>query len=376
MSGRSVKGRSVRLFGGLLTLAFPCLPRRPRSVLTRATPTPCCVSVASMVQQVGVDDRLNMCRVRQQSDMGTDDRGGVAAEGQSGNPPGMPTCEALVAFEKACRAKGLRPKTIRWYLEMLTPLRRRFEVVPTEPGDIEDVLGNLGVRVAQVEDVTRVDHWVAMRVFYGFLERRHGHPNPMSHVEKPRKRRKVMEALTEPQLLRVLGEARSGRDKALLTLLADTGMRLGEAHSLTWAHVGTDVVQVEGKTGRREVPISDWSRWTIMGVELPWRGARGVMTVEGLGRVVRRCMRRAGVEAGGAHVLRHTFARLYLRAGGDVITLQRILGHASITTTRGYLDLEMGDVVLQHRRFSPIVRLLETASRSDGLLIANQDGPA
>lgn len=247
---------------------------------------------------------------------------------------------------------------MRWYREMLRPLLRRCDRLPEGPEDIEDVLAGLG----DVADETRYDHWVAMRVLFRWLSRRFGIEDVMALVERPRRRPTVKPALSKPQLRRVLEAPLSRRDKALLTLLLDTGIRIGEAHSLTWATVGDETIEVAGKTGRREVPISSWTKWVLLGVELPWRGARGQLTVEGLGLAVRRCLRRAGVERGGAHLLRHTFARLYLRAGGDVFSLQRIMGHRSLSTTRIYAELELGDVIAQHRRFSPIVRLLEEAA--------------
>jgi site-specific recombinase XerD len=70
---------------------------------------------------------------------------------------------------------------------------------------------------------------------------------------------------------------------------------------------------------------------------------------------VRRVLRRAGI-AGGPHLLRHTFGRLYITAGGDVFSLQRILGHSQIATTRRYVDLDLRDVQNQHAKFSPVAR--------------------
>lgn len=159
-----------------------------------------------------------------------------------------------------------------------------------------------------------------------------------------------------------MAAAMSRRDRALLALLFDTGIRLGEAHGLTWSAVGEETILVDGKTGRREVPLSSWTKWVLLGVDLPWRGAKGQLTLSGVYQAVRRCLRRAGVARGGPHLLRHSFARQYILDGGDVFSLQRILGHRDLATTRIYVEMDMTEIVAQHRRFSPIVRLLEDAA--------------
>ena len=54
------------------------------------------------------------------------------------------------------------------------------------------------------------------------------------------------------------------------------------------------------------------------------------------------------------HTFRHTFAKFFLLNGGDVFTLQRILGHADITTTKQYVNMNSGDIRIQNDKYNPL----------------------
>jgi len=270
----------------------------------------------------------------------------------------VPAAAALAGFLTSCRARGLSPITVAWYEGLLGAFVRAHPDLPLGPATIEGFLGALSG-----SDATRHAYFRCLRVFYRWLAAREGLASPMEGLRPPRLRRRPPVVLGLPQVRRVMAAAMTRRDKALLALLFDTGIRLGEAHGLTWSAVGEETIVVVGKTGRREVPISAWTRSVLLlGVDLPWRGQKGELTLNGVYQAVRRCLRRAGVEKGGPHLLRHSFARQYVLNGGDVFSLQRIMGHRDLSTTRIYVDMDVADLVAQHRRFSPIVRLLEEAA--------------
>ena len=60
--------------------------------------------------------------------------------------------------------------------------------------------------------------------------------------------------------------------------------------------------------------------------------------------------------------MRHTFAKNYLLNGGDIFSLQRILGHSSLASVRLYLNLFAADIKKQHQRFSPVDNIAQTSS--------------
>jgi site-specific recombinase XerD len=81
------------------------------------------------------------------------------------------------------------------------------------------------------------------------------------------------------------------------------------------------------------------------------------ITKDAVEKLMQRLSRRASIPRLHPHLLRHTFAVRYLMNGGDVFTLQKILGHASLEMTRKYIALASGDVKEKHRQYSPVDNL-------------------
>ncbi len=250
---------------------------------------------------------------------------------------------AVGAFLVSCLARKLSPRTLEHYRWALQPLARGGPA-PTRPEELEELLGGLpGGRE------TRRCYFRVWRAFYRWAGRRYSLPYPLGEISPPQRSRRAPPGLDQVQVLAVLDRA-LGRERSLVALLLDTGIRLGEAAGLRPGDVGPQGVRVDGKTGPREVPISPWVRELVL-PWLPWGvGAKSLYLA------VRRALARAGVSGPrcGPHLLRHTFARLYILAGGDPFSLQIILGHASLTTTQVYVALSPREVLLQHGRFSSL----------------------
>ena len=81
------------------------------------------------------------------------------------------------------------------------------------------------------------------------------------------------------------------------------------------------------------------------------------MSINAAHLIFTRLSKKSGVKRFHAHLCRHTFATNYLINGGDVFSLQQILGHASLEMVRRYVTLASAQVRVQHRKFSPMDRM-------------------
>ena len=205
--------------------------------------------------------------------------------------------------------------------------------------------------------------------------------NPFAKVEPPKREQVLKPALT-PEQVEALLRACEGkewlrlRDRALVLLLLDTGLRIHECHQLRVMDVVQNALIVRGKGGKqRVVVLSAEVRLALQRylkacpyrptAEHPlWWGAHGCLTLEGLKVTVRKVGKRAGVKVG-AHQLRRTFATWSLRNGIDLEHLRLLMGHSDLKTTQQYLALVEDDLKRAHEQFSPL-RMLKTQHTRGG----------
>ncbi len=174
--------------------------------------------------------------------------------------------------------------------------------------------------------------------------------------------------LTVPEVQRLLSlpspDTDVGRrDRAILMLLYNTGLRVGELCALSRDDVrlpaeGWGALQVVGK-GRRlhRLPINRPAADALLAYladrddtepALFLNRSGGRFSVRGIALLVNRYLRAAGItDRSGPHVLRHTFATHALRARPNIRAVQELLGHAWVTTTQRYLHLEAEDLQAQ-----------------------------
>jgi integrase/recombinase XerC len=162
----------------------------------------------------------------------------------------------------------------------------------------------------------------------------------------------------------------AARDTAVLLLLYGAGLRVAEALALTLRQAplpGTDVLMITGKGGRqRLVPILPVTQSAIARYielcpfplendEAVFRGAKGGPLGS---RLVRLAMERLrgtlGLpETATPHALRHSFATHLLSSGADLRQIQELLGHASLSTTQIYTEVDRDRLIKAHQTFHP-----------------------
>ena len=272
------------------------------------------------------------------------------------------TADLVDQFLWECGVRGLAKSTIgqhRWALARLTA---HCSELPCDGVALLPVIGDPSLELESRRDVVK-----CLRTFFGWCGRRHKLPNPCSELDPLPRLRKLPRVLTGDEVGRLMGAAsvrrsrsqwQRERDRALLVVALDSGLRVGEVAGLRRSDIGDGWLVVAGKVGVRQVPVSrELSRQMkdLGEGEHIWMGSRGPLTRTGVVQAYKRLFSRAEVRGrrAGAHALRHTFATMYLRHGGGVRQLQTILGHQRIETTMIYVHLAGRDVQADHARHSP-----------------------
>lgn len=219
-----------------------------------------------------------------------------------------------------------------------------------------------------------------LRNFFRYLDRSGGvHNAAIGAVRTPKLPHAVPKPLGEADAMETLETARDFhatpwiglRDTALFTLLYGCGLRIGEALALNAGEAPTPgAMTITGKGRKaRVVPVLAVVADAVAAylATCPYRlgkddplfvGARGKRLNPG---VVQRQMRRLRIalglpETATPHALRHSFATHLMAGGGDLRTIQELLGHASLSTTQRYTEVDHGRLQEVYRAAHPRAR--------------------
>jgi len=196
--------------------------------------------------------------------------------------------------------------------------------------------------------------------------------NPTRKLKYLKARHAVINSYTEEQIRAILSyipqkNFAGQRNSMLIQLLVDTGLRISEALSICVSNINftKSLIRVVGKGNKeRLVPFGENSKklleqWIVIQSLSETskiffaKGSDSISTA-----AIRNAFRKYGVLAGlkvtfRPHICRHTFALMFLRNGGQVFVLQKIMGHSTLDMTRRYVNMLTEDIQEEHRRCGP-----------------------
>jgi len=304
-------------------------------------------------------------------------------------------------YRLACKVEGKSPKTISIYMTALTILNRFFKQygLPTNVTEIGvRELGQFILYLQQVKTFSEhpfirpqqkrlTGHSIncylrAIRTFWSWLVFEEMiDVNPFDKIRIPKPPKRVIVPFTDEQLRALLAtidthSASGFRNWTIMLTLLDTGLRVTELCNLKLedTNLNERSLKVLGKGNKeRVVPIGGTAQRAIAKYVNRYRPkpinqlkdylfltSRGEqLTTNRIEVIIKQYANRAGINGVrcSPHTFRHTFAISYLRNGGDVFSLQRILGHSTLDMVRNYIALTQSDLQAAHLKCSPVDNL-------------------
>jgi len=202
--------------------------------------------------------------------------------------------------------------------------------------------------------------------------------NIPARFKLPKAQRKAIDVLTDDEVKRLfacfnLRTMTGARNYAICALMLDSGLRLNEAVTLLACnvHLAEGYAIVDGKGNKqRIVPLGLHSKRALIrylgrvppqaqGTPLFVKDTLIPLQQSTVKQLFRKLKTRAGIPRLRPHLLRHSFATRYLENGGDIYSLQQILGHTSLEMVKRYVHLIPQKTIVCFPQFSPLDNLLK-----------------
>jgi integrase/recombinase XerD len=222
----------------------------------------------------------------------------------------------------------------------------------------------------------------SLSAFWSWLEREGIiQQNPFTQIRIPKAPQKIIPTFSEQQIQALLAQidtnsATGFRDHTILLLLLDTMVRVSELTGCRTEDLNLEnrCLKIWGKGSKeRVVPFGRTAqkalwKYTTMYRPQPQSSRQDMLFLTADGRPMTKNRIETILKAYGQkasitgvrvspHTFRHTGAVEFLRNGGDLFTLQRIMGHSGLQVLRGYINLNQGDLARVHALASPLDNL-------------------
>ena len=308
--------------------------------------------------------------------------------GNAANKPNMKLEVLIKHFEVQNRTENKSPRTVEWYNLVLGQLHAWLnrEGLSSDVANIDEMIVRQfilhlrerpGTKGATLSSHTMYNKVNALRSFFSWLNQKgytDGHV--LADLKQPRISKQVVDPLRADEIATLLDSldsnaALGARNHALVSLMLDTGLRLREAAHLTefGVHLEDRYVKVLGKGDQeRIVSFGTACQQAMIHYYFHYRPEPATasdsaffltmdgvpLTTDAVKSMIKRLAVSTGIERLHPHLLRHTYATMFLLNGGDVFLLKQNLGTATLTMVQNYLHIASRIAAVRSQTFSPL----------------------
>ena len=254
-------------------------------------------------------------------------------------PKGWPQKDYLDLFLQSRRAMGVSPRTLGFYRERLGKFTAQVDYREASRHDIERFLNSIASNHNGLG--TRHATFRALKTFYRWLNAQHGLGNPMDGMSAPILGKPILPSLSKEQVEQLLRRAANDRDRAVISLFTESGLRLSElakvrASDINWQN---RTIRVMGK-GRKEsyAAFGDMSEQCLkawLAVCQPNGSSMWGLNYWGIAQMLKRLHRETGIPCN-PHTFRRTFACLLRKSGVDTMTIKDLGRWESLEMVQRY----------------------------------------
>lgn len=287
--------------------------------------------------------------------------------------------EVFEQFQVFNKAKNLSPETLRFYEQskraVLHYMGNDFIIAKFTKDTLYNFINHLRDDKGN-KDSTINTHMRSLRAIVNYAAER-GYMEPIK-ISNVRAESPVMPTYTEAELKILLRKPdmkkanfAEYRNWVIVSFLIGTGARCSTVCNIKIKDLDLDASEVifrHMKTRKQiVVPISSTLKGTLMQY-LRVRGGESndylfceqcgdMLTTNALKCAIKKYNHRRGIVKTGIHMFRHTFAKMFILAGGNAFVLQRLLGHADIKMTMKYVTLFGNDLSHNYDTYNPLDKL-------------------
>lgn len=288
----------------------------------------------------------------------------------------MKISQAVEAFKIEQQIRGNSKVTVTNYERVLS----YFMSYIGEDTDIDKICLNdlrsyyISLTKHDLSTVTVQTYIRGLRAFLSWcFQEEYISENLTEKFKLPKAKRRVIDVLTDNEIHSLLScfntsEFVGLRNMCIILLMLDSGLRLNETVSLKISslHIAEGYIIVTGKGNKeRYVPLGIQTKKYLMkyiiyhmdsSQETPLFVKDTFIPIETstVKQLFRKLKKRTGIERLHPHLLRHTFATRYLENGGDIYSLQMILGHTSLEMVKRYVHFIPSKTAMNFSSFSPV----------------------